>query len=128
MQMALISQLCWKTGYVTGSLKDFQGDDAINLNDMVTHECEVMIPCALEGGVLNRENVADVKVKFIIEAANYPTDQEADETLLEKKNILTFKGWAYQLESLLLTLHSERLGPLPYCSFLWMLVSTMKIC
>lgn len=29
--------------------------------------------------VVYRENAADVKAKFIIEAANHPTDPEADE-------------------------------------------------
>lgn len=30
----------------------------------------------------NRENAADVKAKFIIEAANHPTDPEADEVII----------------------------------------------
>ncbi|KAK4380994.1 Glutamate dehydrogenase A [Sesamum angolense] len=47
------------------------------------HDCDVLIPCAL-GGVLNRENAGDVKAKFIIEAANHPTDPEADEILSKK--------------------------------------------
>ncbi|GFP86649.1 glutamate dehydrogenase a [Phtheirospermum japonicum] len=50
------------------------------------HECDVLIPCAL-GGVLNRENAGDVKAKFIIEAANHPTDPEADE-IFSKKGIV----------------------------------------
>lgn len=29
-----------------------------------------------------RENAADVKAKFIIEAANHPTDPEADEVII----------------------------------------------
>lgn len=33
--------------------------------------------------VLERENAADVKAKFIIEAANHPTDPEADEVILQ---------------------------------------------
>ncbi|TYH40544.1 hypothetical protein ES332_D12G254500v1 [Gossypium tomentosum] len=65
------------------SLKDFEGGDAMDLNDVLVHECDVLIPCAL-GGVLNKENAADVKAKFIIEAANHPTDPEADEILSRK--------------------------------------------
>lgn len=38
---------------VTGSLKGFEGGDAMDSNDLLTHECEVLIPCAL-GGVLNK--------------------------------------------------------------------------
>ncbi|KAM3000930.1 hypothetical protein FF2_037285 [Malus domestica] len=51
-------------------------------NDLLIHECDVLIPCAL-GGVINKENAADVKAKFIIEAANHPTDPEADEILFD---------------------------------------------
>ncbi|KAL0321716.1 UNVERIFIED_CONTAM: Glutamate dehydrogenase A [Sesamum calycinum] len=67
----------------TGKLADFGGADAMDSNDLLTHECDVLIPCAL-GGVLNRENAGDVKAKFIIEAANHPTDPEADEILSKK--------------------------------------------
>lgn len=70
----------------TGSLKDFKGGDNMDLNDLLVHECDVLIPCAL-GGVLNRENAADVRAKYIIEAANHPTDPEADE-ILSKKGVI----------------------------------------
>ncbi|KAL5750813.1 hypothetical protein ACOSP7_025416 [Xanthoceras sorbifolium] len=70
----------------TQSLKDFQGADAMDMNDLLIHECDVLVPCAL-GGVLNKENAADVKAKFIIEAANHPTDPEADE-ILSKKGVV----------------------------------------
>ncbi|KAH9770434.1 glutamate dehydrogenase 2 [Citrus sinensis] len=52
-------------------------------SELLAHECDVLIPCAL-GGVLKRENAADVKAKFIIEAANHPTDPEADEILSKR--------------------------------------------
>ncbi|PON97856.1 Glutamate dehydrogenase [Trema orientale] len=68
------------------SLKEFPGGDVIDPNALLVHECDVLIPCAL-GGVLNKENAADVKAKFIIEAANHPTDPEADE-ILSKKGVV----------------------------------------
>lgn len=37
----------------TGSLKDFNGGDSMSLDEVLVHECDVLIPCAL-GGVLNR--------------------------------------------------------------------------
>lgn len=37
----------------TGSLVNFNGGDAMNADDLLVHECDVLIPCAL-GGVLNR--------------------------------------------------------------------------
>ncbi|KAL3646149.1 hypothetical protein CASFOL_011329 [Castilleja foliolosa] len=57
----------------TGKLADFRGSDAMDSNDLLTHDCDVLIPCAL-GEVLNRENAGDVRAKFIIEAANHPTE------------------------------------------------------
>ncbi|KAK4280037.1 hypothetical protein QN277_011715 [Acacia crassicarpa] len=67
----------------TLSLKDFTGADNFDPAQVLVHECDVLIPCAL-GGVINRETAKDVKAKFIIEAANNPTDPEADEVLLKK--------------------------------------------
>ncbi|KAJ9553751.1 hypothetical protein OSB04_017796 [Centaurea solstitialis] len=67
----------------TRSLSEFNGGDSMNADELLVHECDVLIPCAL-GGVLNRENAGDVKAKFIIEAANHPTDPEADEILTKK--------------------------------------------
>ncbi|XP_058772882.1 glutamate dehydrogenase 2 [Vicia villosa] len=69
-----------------GNLTDFPGADAMNPKDLLTHECDVLIPCAL-GGVLNKENADDVRAKFIIEAANHPTDPDADE-ILSKKGVI----------------------------------------
>ena len=37
----------------TGSLVDFSGGDAMDSNELLIHECDVLIPCAL-GGVLNK--------------------------------------------------------------------------
>uniref|UniRef100_A0A3Q7YGP3 glutamate dehydrogenase [NAD(P)(+)] n=1 Tax=Cicer arietinum TaxID=3827 RepID=A0A3Q7YGP3_CICAR len=66
-----------------GNLTEFQGADVMDPNEVLVHECDVLIPCAL-GGVLNKENVADVKAKLIVEAANHPTDPKADEILAKK--------------------------------------------
>ncbi|GMQ04645.1 hypothetical protein CsSME_00049992 [Camellia sinensis var. sinensis] len=52
-------------------------------NHLLIHECDVLIPCAL-GGVLNKDNVVDVKAKFVIEAANYPPDPK----ILSKKGVV----------------------------------------
>ncbi|KAF3662036.1 Glutamate dehydrogenase A [Capsicum annuum] len=64
----------------TGKLIDFTDADMMNSDEFLTHECDVLIPCALEG-VLNRENADNVKAKFIIEVANHPTDPDADQIL-----------------------------------------------
>ncbi|CAN6486814.1 unnamed protein product [Victoria cruziana] len=62
----------------TGAIKGFGGAEPLDSDQLLVEECDVLIPCAL-GGVVNRENAADVKAKFVIEAANHPTDPEADE-------------------------------------------------
>lgn len=69
-----------------GVLKDFTGGDIMDSDELLVHECDVLIPCAL-GGVLHRENAASVTAKYIIEAANHPTDPEADE-ILSKKGVV----------------------------------------
>uniref|UniRef100_A0A0D9YVQ6 glutamate dehydrogenase [NAD(P)(+)] n=1 Tax=Oryza glumipatula TaxID=40148 RepID=A0A0D9YVQ6_9ORYZ len=66
-----------------GSLEDFYGAEVMDAAELLVHECDVLVPCAL-GGVLNRENAAEVKARFIIEGANHPTDTEADEILAKK--------------------------------------------
>ncbi|OAY85325.1 Glutamate dehydrogenase 2 [Ananas comosus] len=68
------------------ALKDFKGADTMETKELLVHECDVLLPCAL-GGVLNGANAGDVKAKYIIEAANHPTDPEADE-ILSKKGVI----------------------------------------
>ncbi|XP_026401504.1 glutamate dehydrogenase 2 [Papaver somniferum] len=70
----------------TGTLKSFGGGVVMDPEELLVYDCDVLIPCAL-GGVLNKDNAAEVKAKFIIEAANHPTDPEADE-ILSKKGVV----------------------------------------
>ncbi|GKV20249.1 hypothetical protein SLEP1_g30405 [Rubroshorea leprosula] len=76
---------------ITGAIKNNKGIDIPSLlNHAKEHkgvkgfhgaeDCDILIPAAL-GGVINRENANDIKAKFIVEAANHPTDPEADEIL-----------------------------------------------
>ncbi|XP_066343593.1 glutamate dehydrogenase 2, mitochondrial isoform X2 [Miscanthus floridulus] len=65
------------------AMKDFHGAEVMDSTELLVHDCDVLVPCAL-GGVLNKNNAPDVKAKFIIEAANHPTDPEADEILAKK--------------------------------------------
>ena len=68
-----------------GTLLDFPG--ASNLprrEDALTLDCDILIPAALE-----RQITADiaprVRAKVVVEAANGPTTQEADEILAQRK-------------------------------------------
>ncbi|KAL2464765.1 Glutamate dehydrogenase 1 [Forsythia ovata] len=67
-------------------VKGFSGGDSIDPNSILVEDCDILIPAAL-GGVINRDNAKDIKAKFIIEAANHPTDPEADE-ILSKKGVV----------------------------------------
>lgn len=66
-----------------GVVKGFEAADSVDPKTLLLEDCDVLIPAAL-GGVLNRENASEVKAKFVIEAANHPTDPEADEILCKK--------------------------------------------
>ncbi|VAI78518.1 glutamate dehydrogenase 1, mitochondrial-like [Triticum dicoccoides] len=46
----------------------------------------MLIPAAL-AGVINKDNVDAIKAKYIIKAANHPTDPKAEE-ILAKKGVL----------------------------------------
>nr|GMC88755.1 glutamate dehydrogenase B [Ipomoea batatas] len=67
-------------------VKGFHDGVAIDPNSILVEDCDILIPAAL-GGVINRDNAKDIKAKFIIEAANHPTDPEADE-ILSKKGVV----------------------------------------
>lgn len=67
----------------TRGVKGFSGSEAVDQSSILVEGCDILIPAAL-GGVINKENANDIKAKFIIEAANHPTDPEADEILAKK--------------------------------------------
>lgn len=67
----------------TGSVKDFPGSEPIDPNKMLTMECSILIPAALER-VINQENASQLKCKILAEGANGPTTTEAD-AIIEKR-------------------------------------------
>ena len=62
------------------SLAGYQGADALSNEELLALEVDVLIPAAL-GGVLTHANAEHVRAPIIIEAANAPTDPEADDIL-----------------------------------------------
>ncbi len=54
---------------------------------VLEHECDILIPAALEG-VINLSNAARIKAPLIIEAANGPITAGADEVLQEKGTVI----------------------------------------
>ncbi len=63
-----------------GSLKDFPNVDAITNEELLTCECDVLIPAAMEN-TITAEVAPHIKARTLVEAANGPTTPEADEIL-----------------------------------------------
>jgi glutamate dehydrogenase (NAD(P)+) len=66
------------------TIKDFEGADAITNDELLTSECTVLIPAALENQI-TKENASKINTKIIAEAANGPTTPDADEVLYQNK-------------------------------------------
>jgi glutamate dehydrogenase (NAD(P)+) len=65
-----------------GELTDYPHGDAISNEELLTCDCEILIPAAMENTVT--EDIAPhIKAKIVVEAANGPTTPEADEILRE---------------------------------------------
>jgi len=67
-------------------VRGFPGGTAITNTELLTSRVDVLIPAAL-GGVFTRDIANGVQAKIIIEAANGPTDPDADE-IFERREIL----------------------------------------
>jgi glutamate dehydrogenase (NAD(P)+) len=66
-----------------GQLVDFEGSEAIDPDDLVAVECDVLIPAAL-GGMIHEGNADRINCRMLIEGANSPTTPAADAILNEK--------------------------------------------
>ena len=69
-------------------LKDYESSDVehISNKELLVTECDVLIPAAMENQI-TKDNANDIKCSYIVEAANGPTTNEADE-ILEKRGII----------------------------------------
>jgi glutamate dehydrogenase (NAD(P)+) len=67
----------------TGTVAAFDGGEQVDNEDLLTMECDALIPAALEG-VLNEANAEPVQARIVVEAANGPTTPEADEIFHER--------------------------------------------
>jgi len=65
-----------KTGSVTG----FKGADRLTNEELLELDCDILLPCALEGQITER-NASRIRARVIGEGANGPTTPEADEIL-----------------------------------------------
>ena len=71
----------------TGSVVKFPGSKAIGNDDLLTYDCDVLIPAALECQVTTA-NARDVKARLIVEDANGPLTAVADEVLRQKEIVV----------------------------------------
>jgi glutamate dehydrogenase/leucine dehydrogenase len=69
----------------TGSVVGFPASESITPEQLLSLECEILVPAALENAVQG-ENAPSVRAKIIAEAANGPLTPEADR-ILEAKGV-----------------------------------------
>jgi len=71
--------------YVEGNrgVQGFKGGEDFPGDELLTTECEVLVPAAMES-VITRDNAEAIRATIIIEGANGPTTPEADEILRSK--------------------------------------------
>jgi len=70
----------------TGSVVGFPDSTPITNHQLLTTDCDILVPAALEN-VITKENAKEIKAKAIIEMANGPTTPEADE-ILSKRGVI----------------------------------------
>jgi len=64
----------------TGSVMNYPKGKKVTNEELLTSECDILIPAALEN-VIHRGNAEKVKAKLIVEAANGPLTADADLTM-----------------------------------------------
>lgn len=67
----------------TGSVVGFPGAKPVSNEDILTLECDILIPAALEN-IINEENAHHIKAKLVAEGANGPTTYGADQILFQR--------------------------------------------
>jgi glutamate dehydrogenase (NAD(P)+) len=66
-----------------GDLRNFDGAEPINANDLFSLPCDVLVPAAV-GGAIHGQNAGKLRCRILAEAANGPTTTEADKILFER--------------------------------------------
>ena len=69
-----------------GTLKGYNGAEAIDHEGLLELTCDVLIPAAI-GEVFNRENANRINCRYLIEGANAPTNIQADD-IFNRRNII----------------------------------------
>ena len=66
----------------TGAVVGFKGADEVSNDELLELDCDILLPCALEGQITER-NASRIRARIIGEGANGPTTPEADEILAD---------------------------------------------
>jgi glutamate dehydrogenase (NAD(P)+) len=64
----------------TGGVSGYKGADEISNEELLELDCDILLPCALEGQI-TAENASKIRARIVGEGANGPTTPEADEIL-----------------------------------------------
>jgi glutamate dehydrogenase (NAD(P)+) len=67
-----------------GTVLGFRGAEAMPTSDLLTTDCEILIPAATENVITSR-NAERIRARIVCEGANGPTTAVADEILADKK-------------------------------------------
>jgi glutamate dehydrogenase/leucine dehydrogenase len=67
----------------SGTVVGMPGASRISSDDLLTMECDILIPAALEN-VITLQNAESIKARIVAEAANGPTTPHADEILARR--------------------------------------------
>jgi glutamate dehydrogenase (NAD(P)+) len=67
----------------TGTVAGFDGGNQVAGDELLTLECDALIPAALEE-VVTEDNADRIQARMVVEAANGPTTPEADEILHDR--------------------------------------------
>ena len=70
-----------------GSVLGFRGAEPMPSAELLTMECEILIPAATENVITSR-NADKIRARIVCEGANGPTTAVADEILAEKKTFI----------------------------------------
>jgi glutamate dehydrogenase (NAD(P)+) len=73
----------WELQQRSGSFQGFSGADKATDAELLTSECEILIPAATEN-VITSHNAHQIKCRILAEGANGPTTAAADEIMAEK--------------------------------------------
>ena len=85
-QNGLDYQTALKTKQTSGSITNYEGAKKLSASELFKLDVDIIIPGA-RPNVINEQNVADVKAKLVVEAANLPIKSQF-ELELAKRNIL----------------------------------------